>query len=219
MTGGGLTADWTFMFTDIEGSTERGTQMLPAEYTRIVEEQKDRLRACFSAHNGIVDQNSGDGFMVAFHTPSYAIACADAIQRELCTDGTPVRTESGGNPWIVQVRIGVYKAAGEVHRQSDGTFADTEVNLANRFASCGVGGQILVNSAAYAAIVRHNLPYHWKEWNNRFIRDFDGPQILHELLWDETSRGMKAPLWAPTWLLRETNSFVGRDEYLSIRTE
>ena len=114
----------------------------------------------------------------------------------------------------VQVRIGVYKAAGEVHRQPNGAFTDTEVNLANRFASCGTGGQILVNAAAYSAIARHELPYQWQVWDNRYVRDFDGPQTLHELLWDETSREIKAPLWAPDWLLRETNEFVGRKPYL-----
>src|SRR5205085_315347 len=104
------------------------------------------------------------------------------IQQDLREDGAaPIQTESGGKPWVVQVRIGVYKAAGEVHRNPDGTFTDTEVNLANRFASCAVGGQIVVNPAAYQAIARHQEYDAWKTWQNRFIRDFVGPQTLYEL--------------------------------------
>ena len=208
-------AEWTFVFTDIEESTKQGLNLSPAEYARVVEEHKARLQACFAQFGGDVEKNPGDGFFVAFPNVSNALACAVAIQQDLRGDtSAPIQAEIGGRAWTIQVRIGVYKAAGEVRRQADGGFTDTEVNLANRFASCGIGGQILINAAAYRAIARRELPYQWQAWDNRYIRDFDGPQILHELLWDETSRDMKAPLWAPNWLLRETNVFVGRKAYL-----
>jgi len=55
---------------------------------------------------------------------------------------------------------------------------------------------------------------------NRYVRGFDLPHTLYELFWDEgESRGAPGVNYTPKFLLRETNVFVGRENYLHIIME
>jgi hypothetical protein len=122
-----------------------------------------------------------------------------------------VGPESGAR--VVQVRVGVYTPERDVFRTEAGVFRDHQINLAARVMGCAVGGQILASESANRA-GRDYIEPAWNLWENRYVRDFPGPVTLCELLWDGKARDMKAPLWAPEWLLREVNKFIGRDDYL-----
>jgi predicted ATPase/class 3 adenylate cyclase/Tfp pilus assembly protein PilF len=136
----------SFVFTDIEGSTQLLQQLGPRYADALLAHQR-LLRAAFAAHSGYEVDTQGDSFFVAFATaPDALVAAVDAAQalaQHAWPEGTSLRVRMGlhsGAPQLVGTRyIGL-----DVHR-------------AARIAAAGHGGQILL-SEAMAGLVRHDLP-------------------------------------------------------------
>src|SRR5918994_4200570 len=78
----------TFLFTDIEGSTQL-LQRLGARYGDVLAEYRALLRAVFQAHGGQEVDTQGDSFFVAFPRAVDAVQAAVAIQRALTTHRWP----------------------------------------------------------------------------------------------------------------------------------
>ena len=104
----------TFLFTDIEGSTQL-LHRLGDRYADALMEHRATLRAVFRRHDGVEVGTEGDSFFVAFATASDAAAAALAGQEALV--GAPVRVRMGihtGEPLVVEndyVGIDVHRAA------------------------------------------------------------------------------------------------------------
>lgn len=70
----------TFLFTDIEGSTQL-LQRLGDAYAEALCQSQTLLRAAFVAHSGVEVDTQGDAFFVAFPTaPDAVAAAAEATQ-------------------------------------------------------------------------------------------------------------------------------------------
>jgi class 3 adenylate cyclase len=121
----------TLMFTDVEGSTALATAHGDEEARRLVEAQREVVRAEVTKHGGREIDSIGDGFMLSFNSTRKAITCAVAIQQAL--ESEPMR-----------VRIGLN--AGEVIDKAGHPFGGA-VNAAARVASNAKGGEILVSDA------------------------------------------------------------------------
>ena len=81
----------TFLFSDIEGSTELSRQY-GASYGDLRAEHRRLLRESFEAHHGHEIDAEGDAFFIAFERASDAVAAAVAAQRALvAVDGVRVR--------------------------------------------------------------------------------------------------------------------------------
>jgi len=124
----------TFLFTDIEGST----QLLRShrdEYPRILAEHHRILREQFERHGGREVDNQGDAFFVAFGRARDAVLCAAACQRELAS-----------HPWpdgaAVRVRMGIHTGEAELDAER---FVGLSVHRAARVSAVGHGGQVLVS--------------------------------------------------------------------------
>src|SRR5205814_2338516 len=87
----------TFLLTDIEGSTAAWER--EGEAFRVaLERHHALLRQEFRRHGGHHEKETGDGFLVAFHQPSAALACAVAAQRALSiADCAGTRGAGGGS--------------------------------------------------------------------------------------------------------------------------
>src|SRR5262245_33220628 len=72
----------TFLFTDIEGSTQLWEQHREAMKAALAHHDF-LLRACCEARNGYVFKTVGDAFCVAFASPSDAVVAALEAQRAL----------------------------------------------------------------------------------------------------------------------------------------
>jgi class 3 adenylate cyclase len=125
----------TFMFTDIEKSTNLVAALGDEAWEGILRWHDATLRALFNAHDGEEVTATGDGFFVGFDSPEAAVACAIAIQRRLAEH----RRQAGFAP---QVRIGVH-ASGAT--QIGRNFAGRGVHEAARIAALADGGQILAS--------------------------------------------------------------------------
>jgi class 3 adenylate cyclase len=136
----------TFMFTDIERSTNLVEALGDEAWQGVLRWHDETLRSLFADHKGEEVVATGDGFFVGFDSPDEALACAVAIQRRLAEQ----RRTSGFAP---QVRIGVHAAgATQVGRN----FTGKGVHEASRIAALAAGGEI-VSSRDTAAGSRFDI--------------------------------------------------------------
>ena len=127
----------TFLFTDIEGSTQVLQQLGRDGFVRQLDQHAEIMRTAVAEHGGVEIGTEGDSFFVVFPTASGALRAAVAAQRALAahswSDGDPIR-----------VRMGLH--TGEGVRGGD-NYVGIDVNRAARIAAAGHGGQIVVSEA------------------------------------------------------------------------
>ncbi|HSF81940.1 MAG TPA: adenylate/guanylate cyclase domain-containing protein [Anaerolineales bacterium] len=95
----------TFLFSDIEGSTqrwERQPSLMQAAFAR----QEAIMRSVMAAHGGYVYKMIGDAFQVAFATAPAALSAALEAQRLL-------HTENWGEIGPIRVRIALHTGVTE----------------------------------------------------------------------------------------------------------
>jgi predicted ATPase/class 3 adenylate cyclase len=143
----GVTATWTFLFTDIEGSTRLLEHLGEAEYAAVLTEHHRLIRDALAANDGEEVGTQGDGFFAVFASPRACIAAVIEMQRALVGWGWPAGV-------VVRVRMGVH--CGEASRTAAG-LVGFDVHRAARIAAVAYGSQVVVSSTA-AALVEGVLP-------------------------------------------------------------
>lgn len=131
----------TFMFTDIEASTNLLAALGDEAWTSLLGWHDATLRALFADHRGEEVDHTGDGFFVAFPDAARAIACAVAIQRRLAEH----RRDHGFAP---AVRIGLHAA--EATRQA-ANYRGKGVHEAARIGALASGGEIVASATTVDA--------------------------------------------------------------------
>jgi len=124
----------TFLFSDIEGSTERWEQHRAA-MDAAVKRHDALMRSAAERHNGYVFKTVGDAFCVAFARVSEATNAAVDVQRKL-------NAEDFSAIEGLQLRIGLH--AGEASERN-GDYFGPAVNRVARLMSIGHGGQVLLS--------------------------------------------------------------------------
>lgn len=200
----------TFLFTDIEGSTnlaQHYADALPALLTR----HKIILSETIEQNHGQVFRIVGDAFCAAFSTPSDAVKAAFMAQSALQHE-----------PWTpapVRVRMGIHTGearTGLTEDQLDPYVGYLTLTRAQRIMSTAYGGQILLGNTS-AELVRGELP------TNISLRDMGKHKLKGLLdsvrLWQIIAPDLQqdfAPLQSlntiPNNLPAQVTSFVGRDK-------
>jgi YVTN family beta-propeller protein len=162
----------TFLFTDIEGSTQLLNQLGGDGYADILREHERLLRAAFAAHQGQVVDTQGDSFFVAFRTAADAVAAAVDAQRDLAAEHWP----QGG---AVRVRMGLH--TGEP-RMAEQRYVGIGVHRAARIGAAGHGGQVLLSSTT-RELAEEDLPpgVSIRDLGERRLKDLERPQRLYQL--------------------------------------
>jgi predicted ATPase/class 3 adenylate cyclase len=137
----------TFLFSDIEGSTQLVQALDARDYRELLERHQLLLRTAFAAHRGVERGTEGDSFFVVFHDAPSAVAAAVEAQRSLQAADWPPGLE-------VRVRMGLH--SGEGIRGGD-DYIGVDVNRAARIASAAHGGQVLISEST-RALSHRNLP-------------------------------------------------------------
>jgi class 3 adenylate cyclase len=127
----------TFMFTDIESSTNLVEALGDEAWQGVLRWHNETLRSLFAEHKGEEVVSTGDGFFVGFDSPDEALACAVAIQRRLAEH----RRAHGFAP---AVRIGIHAAEATV---MPGDYAGLGVHEAARVGAIAESGEILATAA------------------------------------------------------------------------
>jgi class 3 adenylate cyclase len=131
----------TFLFSDIEGSTDLLRLVGDHTFAAIRTELRRLLRNTFAEHEGREIDTAGDGFFAAFDSAQSAVAAAVASQLALATF-TWADAE-------VRVRMGLHTA--EPHLDEDG-YVGVGVHRAARICNAAHGGQILISNATAGII-------------------------------------------------------------------
>lgn len=138
----------TFLFSDIEGSTELVRRLGDDGFAAIRAEHRRILRQAFAAQDGREIDTAGDAFFIAFDSAKSAALAAISAQVELATF---VSAEGAD----VRVRIGLHTA--EPHLADDG-YVGLGVHRAARICDAAHGGQILVSNATAGILEDAELP-------------------------------------------------------------
>ena len=125
----------TFLFSDIEGSTELAAALGPSAYGLILEQHQRLLRDAFAQNGGVERGTEGDSFFVVFRDAPSAVAAAVSAQRSLAAHPWP----SGGP---VLVRMGLHTGQGVLGGDD---YVGIDVNRAARIAAAAHGGQVLIS--------------------------------------------------------------------------
>ena len=188
----------TFLFTDVERSTETVEELGDARYADVQEAHRKLLRDAFAAHDGVEVSTEGDAFFVAFARAGDAVAAAIAGQRALA-----------GQP--LAVRMGLHTGEALVR---DDDYVGHDVHKAKRVSDAGHGGQILLSHST-AELVRGSIEL--RDLGAHRLKDLGEPQHLFQV----KAEGLKEafpPLRtldaAQHNLPVQLTSFVGREREL-----
>lgn len=194
-----------FLFTDIEGSTQRW-ETHRAAMTGAIERHDAMLQQSIGAHDGYVFKRMGDAFCAAFRTAADAIASAFDAQRALMQED--FTTVDG-----LKVRMAVH--VGHADERSGDYFGPT-VNRVARLLSVGYGGQILVSGAA-SDLAQGEMPPQTalRDLGSHRLKDLAHPEQVYQLIAPELPQKF-FPLRSldalPNNLPLQLTSFVGREE-------
>lgn len=203
----------TFLFTDIEGSTQLWDAAPDA--MRPALERHDALsRSGIDAHHGYVFSTGGDGFCVAFGRVGDALAGAVSVQEALAAE-----------PWpdgaAVRVRMGVH--TGEASER-DGDYFGSVVNRTARLMAIAHGGQIIVSQIT-RQLLGERLPEgtRLRDLGEHRLKDLGEPERVFQVDIDGLPdkypplRSLES-IELPNNLPCYSASFVGRDaELASVR--
>jgi predicted ATPase/class 3 adenylate cyclase len=132
--GGAVTNLYTFLFTDLEGST-RLWEAHPEAMHDVLRRHDDILRAAVAEHGGTVVKHTGDGIHAVLASATDGVRAAVAAQRRL-------QAEPWGLDDTFRVRMGLHAGTATPR---DGDFFGPSVNRAARVMSAANGGQILAS--------------------------------------------------------------------------
>lgn len=190
----------TLLFTDVDNSTQMTKALGDDIYRKqLYHPHSDCLLRLVEQHTGHVANDTGDGFLLAFPSPSKAIEFAVAAQEEISRLRLSVN-DKNGKIWSLSIGIGGHLSMAGLEPDDRGNYRGNDVNFAARIASLADGGQILLSNDLHRAANQNT--YKTEEWRDRRIRSFDQPETVWELLWDGKSRGEPGHRWLPSWYPR-----------------
>jgi predicted ATPase/class 3 adenylate cyclase len=195
----------TFLFTDIEGSSQLWEQH-PEAMKSALEQHDVLLRQAIQAHGGLVFKTVGDAFYAAFATAPAAVTAALAVQQALLT-------EEWGDTGPLRVRMALHTGIAEAR---EGDYFGPTLNRVARLLEAGHGGQVLL-SLPTEELVRDELPEgaSMRPLGEHRLKDLVRPervfQLLHPALPTEFPRLRSLEAFTHNLPVQWT-SFVGREQ-------
>ena len=173
----------TFLFTDIEGSTQLWERSPEAMRTALAKHNQI-IGDAIDAHGGVVFKTVGDAFYAAFADPVAAVEAAIDAQSGL--GGSTWPTEPG-----IRVRIGIHTGAA---RNEGGDYFGPALNRVARVMAAGHGGQILISSATRGLTVdglREGV--FMRSLGVHYLKDLDRPEEIFQVIVGDSAEDF-APL-------------------------
>ena len=161
----------TFLFTDIEGSTQL-IQSIGPRYESVLGDHHRIMRDAIAKHNGIEISTEGDAFFVAFVGPADAVRAAAEAQRAFARYG---EGESVG----LRVRMGMHTGEGTIVGDN---YGGLDVHRAARISSVAHGGQVLVSETTRSLaepLLGDELDL--LDLGDHRLKDLDQPEHLYQL--------------------------------------
>jgi class 3 adenylate cyclase len=161
----------TFVFTDIEDSTEL-LKRLGDAYAEVLSGHRRLVRETFAASDGIEMDTQGDAFFYVFSRARDGVAAAVGAQRAHAAAIWPEEA-------TVRVRIGLHTGEPAIHEEG---YVGLDVVRAARICTVGRGGQILLSETT-RALLGSGLPEGVTVFplGQRHLRGIDEPERVYEV--------------------------------------
>ena len=194
----------TFLFTDIEGSTQRWDAHREA-MSAAVQRHDAIVRAAMDAHGGYVFKTLGDAFCVAFARTDAAVAAALDFQRALAAEDFAA---VGG----LRVRVALHTGTAD---ERDSDYFGPAVNRVARLLSIGHGGQTLLSGVMHD-LVLGSLPSRvsLRDLGEHRLKDLSRPEYVYQLVAPDLASEFPALRSLESMannLPLQLTSFVGRE--------
>src|SRR5512135_1401053 len=203
----------TFLFTDIEGSTDLAQQH-PDALPALLARHHALLQQAIDAHHGYVFQIIGDSFHAAFPT------APDAFQAAL--DAQRLLQHEVWNPAPIKVRMGINTGtaqAGSDDDRSGGYMGYSTLARVQRVMSTAHGGQVLLSNAS-ADLIQSVLPagVTLRDMGEHHFKGLTGLEQLWQLVAPDLLSDfppLKTAVSVPNNLPTQLTSFIGREHELA----
>jgi class 3 adenylate cyclase/tetratricopeptide (TPR) repeat protein len=161
----------TFLFTDIEGSTQL-LKRWGKRYGEALADHRQILRTAAREHGGEEVDTQGDSFLFAFQRAHDAAAAAIAGQRALAAHEWP----PGGD---LRVRMGIHTAEPTLSEEG---YYGLGVHRAARIMGAARGGQVLLSRAASSVLEDAELEgARLRDLGEIRLKDIERPERLCQL--------------------------------------
>ena len=193
----------TFLFSDIEGSTQLLSELGAERYGAMLDQHRSLLRDAFSRHRGHDFGGAGDSMFVAFGSAQDALRGAFDAQIALANHDWPQQRS-------IRVRMGLHTA--EAMSVAD-DYVGIGVHRASRICDAGHGGQILLSHTTQA-LVAESPEFAARDLGEHELKGLPEPQRLFQLLHPRLPADFPTLRTAgkrPPRLPSQTTSFVGRE--------
>ena len=193
----------TFLFTDIEGSTQLWEKQ-PEAMKSALAQHDAILKEAIESNHGQIIKTTGDGFHAVFTMVIDAIHATLIAQQNLQSQIS--------NSLELRARMGLHTGEAEL-RGND--FYGQALNRAARLMSTGYGGQILLSSIT-AELVREHLPTNVSllDLGEHRLKDLIQPENIFQLLAPNLPKDfpvLRSLNTLPNNLPFQVTSFVGRE--------
>jgi class 3 adenylate cyclase/tetratricopeptide (TPR) repeat protein len=164
-------ADATFLFTDVEGSTRLLERLGEERYGAAIATHDRLLREAFARGGGREANSQGDSFFFVFADAHRAVLAAVEAQRALAAEQWTKESR-------LNVRIGVHTGRAAL---LEGKLVGLAVHRAARIADAAHGGQILLSETT-AKIVKDAGPFRLRDLGDYRLKDLERPLRLYQLV-------------------------------------
>lgn len=196
----------TYLFTDVEGSTQLWQQH-PDDMRAALAGHDALLASEIERHDGVPVRSRGEGdsfFAVFTHAPD-AVAAACAIQRVLLRESWPADIS-------IRVRMALHTGDAELR---DHDYYGTTVNRCARLRAIAHGGQVVLSQAT-AGLVRDALPegVGLRDLGSHRLKDLPGLEQVFQALHPDLPSdfpALKSPDKPRHNLPAQLTSFIGRE--------
>jgi predicted ATPase/class 3 adenylate cyclase len=197
----------TFLFADVEGSTELLTKVGKDAYGDLLAEHRRLVDAAVADEDGRIVDTQGDAFFAAFPRASAAVVCAARLQRELAETA-------------IRVRIGLH--TGQPALTPTG-YVGLDVPRAARICAAAHGGQVLLSQTT-RELVEDDLPESvaLRDLGEHRLKDLSSPQRLTQLViagLPDTFPSLRTLENRPTNLPVQPTPLIGRERELESVSE
>ena len=174
---------FTFVFTDIVGSTAMTQRLGNAGAQKAVRAHNTAVRGALQAHKGREVKHTGDGIMAVFPDPVSAVQATVRMQREIAA-------HNAANPNIeVLIRIGVN--VGEAVEE-DNDFFGAAVQMTARICDKATKGNIWVSQAVKDACKGQKIGFIPR--GGFEMKGIQGKKSLYEIGWSDAHKNELADL-------------------------
>jgi predicted ATPase/class 3 adenylate cyclase len=198
----------TFLFTDVEKSTQRWERHRDA-MQHAIERHDAILRGCIEAHCGAVFKTVGDAFYAAFHTPADALAAAVGAQLLLAREQWPEGCE-------LRVRMALHTGSAQ---ERDADYFGPALNRVARLLSAGHGGQMLASLSSAELLRDHLAPgVSLRDLGEHRLKDLAHPEHVFQVVAPDLATAfppLRTEDLRPNNLPPQLTAFIGRERDVS----